>query len=62
MEKMVALAPTPNPMDTITATQSPGDLENRRKANRMSCMMPPAASSHKSMFAAILCRYELTHS
>jgi len=54
------LAPTPNPIDTITATQSPGDLENRRNANRMSCMMPPAGLSRKSMYAAILRRYELT--
>jgi hypothetical protein len=36
MEKIVAFAPMPNPIDTITAKTKPGDLENRRNAKTRS--------------------------
>lgn len=46
MAKMVAFAPMPNPIETITAKTNPGDLQNRRNAktrSRRQGAMEPSA-------------------
>jgi hypothetical protein len=41
MEKMVALAAMPRPMETMTARTIPGDLDSRRNVYARSYRQPP---------------------